>query len=125
MKKVNKNGFTLIELVVTIGLMALIGIVISVNVLGMFSDQEDQDYEAFKKQIEDAACIYVETTNDLKKNCRATNGCYIAIDKTIGEGYIAEDLVDPSTGKKVSENPSKYKVRVSWVDNEKQCKMEG
>lgn len=121
-----KNGFTLLELIVTISLVAVVGVVISANVLGMFSDQEDQDYEEFVKKIEESACMYVETSFDSTKrsNCKR-NGCMVTIDDIISKGYIADDLVDPSTGEKVINNKNKYKVNVTWPNDVKTCKMVG
>lgn len=124
-----KNGFTLMELLVTIGLMALIGVVIGTNMLGLFSNEEDKDYENFKTKIEEAACIYVETaslTEDGfdRSNCRQ-NGCTITINQLISKGYIADDLKDPSTGENVTLHADNYKVNVTWVNNEKTCSMAG
>ena len=121
-----KNGFTLIELIVTVGIIALIGTVISVNVLGLFSNQEDKDYEKFKEQIEEAACMHVDLKMPYyeKTPCRR-NGCTVKIETLIGDGYIADDLIDPSTGEKISNNPRKYDVNISWVSNEMTCTMVG
>lgn len=119
-----KNGFTLIELIVTIGLVAVMGVVISVNVLGLFSDQEDQEYNTFIKDLEESACMYVETafTTEERSDCRK-NGCTITIDMLLKKGYIEDSLVDPSTGEKVVNNKNKYKVTVAWQNNVKQCKI--
>lgn len=121
-----KSGFTLIELIITIAIMALIGIVISTNMLGLFSQEEDRDYEEFVKKIEDAACIYVETgfSSSERTSCR-NNGCTISIQNLISKGYISDDLKDPSNGKKISDHPNSYQVKVSWIDNVKTCKLNG
>lgn len=121
-----KEGFTLIELIVTIAIMGLIGVVISTNMLGLFSNEEDKEYEAFVQKIEDSACMYVETVfNDTQRsNCR-TNTCTITIDQLINKGYVADDLIDPTTGNVITSNKSKYKVKVSWVNNVKTCVMNG
>ena len=70
----NKKGFTLIELIITIGVMVLVGLVIVTNMTGLFSKNEDQDYENFRKKIENAACIYAEkdpnTGNYVKDNSK-------------------------------------------------------
>ncbi len=118
--KQSKKGFTLVELIITIGLMALIGIIIATNMAGLFSKQNDEEYEAFKKKIEDSACIYVELYN--KENCRAT-GCTISIEQLIQKGYIEDTLKDPSTGEFVTKEKEKYQVKVSWKDNVKTCEM--
>ena len=121
-----KNGFTLVELIVTIVIMALIGIVISTNMVGLFSDEEDKEYEKFVQKIEEAACMYVETASlnedsfnriDCKKN-----GCTITTNQLINKGYISDDLKDPSNDTLVAGN-SNYSVKVTWVNNVKTCKM--
>ena len=120
------KGFTLIELIVTIAIMALIGVVISTNMLGLFSNEEDKKYEEFLSQIEEAACIYVETawSDSTRTNCRSTNNCTVTINQLILKGYISDDLKDPSTGLMVTNNPDEYKVTVSWINNVKTCSID-
>lgn len=117
----NKNGFTLIELIVTIGIMALIGLVIGTNMLGMFSKEEDKEYETFKKRIEEAACMYVDMKKDsgYRQQCMSGDCTPITIKELINAGYIEEDLKDPNTGKNVDGNK---KVTVNYSDNEKKCR---
>ena len=54
----NKKGFTLIELITTIGLMILVGLVIVTNMSGILSKQNDEEYENFKKKIQALSCIF-------------------------------------------------------------------
>ena len=119
----NKNGFTLIEIIVTIGIMAVIGLVISTNMIGLFSSEEDKEYEAFIKRIEEAACTYVETNWDSNKrsSCKSSN-CTVTINELIQSGLVEENLKDPNTKELVS-NSTKYNVSVSWEDNVKTCKI--
>ncbi len=116
-----KKGFTLVELIATIAIMALIGLVISTNMLGMFSKEEDRDLESFKERIEEAACMYAEL--DENKHSLCESGCTISINELINKGYIEENLKDPSTGEKIKDNTSKYNVTLSWSNNEKICRM--
>lgn len=122
----NNNGFTLAELIVTIAIMALIGIVISTNMLGLFSSEEDKEYVAFVSKIEESACMYVETvfTESQRSDCRV-NSCTISIEQLIQKGYISEDLKDPLTKNKVIDDKSKYEVKVFWKNNVKTCEIVG
>lgn len=122
----NKKGFTLIELIATIGVMVLIGVIIISNMSGLLSKQNDADFETFKKKLEDSACMYVETkfSSTERSNCKA-HGCTISVDNLITKGYIEDNLKDPSTGELITNNKNKYKVNVRWVNNVKTCTING
>lgn len=122
----NKSGFTLIELIVTIGIMILIGLVIVNNMAGFLSKKNDQEYENFKQKLEESACIYVETvfSSEERNNCK-NNGCTITVDNLIKRGYIEDSLKDPNTGELITRNKDKYKINVRWVNNVKTCRMNG
>jgi prepilin-type N-terminal cleavage/methylation domain-containing protein len=119
------KGFTLIELIVTITILVIVGLVISSNITGLFSEQEDKEYEEFKDKITSAACMYVETAWDstTRSECKRNNNCTVHINELIARGYIDEDLKDPSTDEFVSANASNYDVEVTWSDNVKTCKL--
>ncbi|MCI9280329.1 MAG: type II secretion system protein [Bacilli bacterium] len=124
----NKKGFTLIELIITIGVMVLVGLVIVTNMTGLFSKNEDADYENFRKKIENAACIYAEkkeweeNKNKCKNHVVGAN-CVITTTTLIKAGLLEESLKDPNTGHYVKDN-SKYDVTVSWAsDGEKKCTL--
>lgn len=116
----NNKGFTLIEVIATIGIMILVGLVIVNNMSGILSKNQDEEYKNFKKEIEESACMYVEVK---KTDCITNRGCEVSIKELIENGYIADNLKDPSTNKKVIENENKYKVNVSWIDNVKTCRI--
>lgn len=122
----NNKGFTLIELIATIGIMILIGIVIANNMTGILSKQHDEEYNRFIKELEDGACMYVETVfnNEERNNCK-NYGCTISVDSLIERGYIEETLKDPNTGDVVTKNKEKYKVNVHWENNVKTCTING
>jgi hypothetical protein len=106
--------------------MIIIGLVISNNVVGLFSQQEDKEYDEFVKKIEDSACMYVETVWDstTRSNCKASNKCTVTIDELITKGYIDDNLKDPSTAEYVTDNKDAYKVNVTWDKNNiKECKI--
>lgn len=123
----NNKGFTLIELIATIGIMILIGLVIVNNMTGILSKQHDEEYNSFKKELEDGACIYVETKWDSSKrsNCKTSNNCTVSIDELIKAGFIDENLKNPNNEEEIKNNQDKYKVKVYWTDNVKICEMNG
>lgn len=114
----NQRGFTLIELILTIGVMAMIGIVIATNMTGLFSKNEEENYDKFIKSIEDSACIYVEVAMD-KNACKSSGACSITIGQLIERGYVDENKVNPRTGEAIDLNDT---VSVSWPSGVKTCK---
>lgn len=124
----NNKGFTLIELIATIGIMILIGLVIVNNMSGILSKEHDEEYNNFKKKLEDSACIYVETKwdSDYRRSCKTSNHCSVSIGQLIEAGYIEDDLKNPNNKELVKDNGEKYKVKVYWTnDNVKTCEMNG
>ncbi len=124
----NRKGFTLIELIITIGVMVIVGLIIVTNMTGLFSKNEDADYENFRKKIENAACIYAERSEwkENRNKCKShTSGanCVITTTMLIKAGLIEESLKDPNTGIFVKDN-QKYDVTVSWTnEGEKKCTL--
>lgn len=123
----NNKGFTLIELLATIGIMILIGLVIVNNMTGILSKQQDEEYNTFKKKLEESACIYVDTKweSEYRKNCKNNNNCSVSVQQLIEVGYIEEDLKNPNNNESVVNNQEKYKVKVTWKNNVKTCEMNG
>lgn len=102
---IKKAGFTLIELIITMGLIALFGIVIANNLTGLFTKQQDNEYTEFKKTLENAACAYLDLTNGkAKKNtCQSSGSVTIPISTLLGEGLIEEgNLINPQTKTQIS-----------------------
>ncbi len=135
-----KNGFTFVELIVIIGLLALLAIIIGTNMVGLQGKQQDKNYEAFKKKLESAACLYIEksnpesykgtgTWNNFRSTCRSTSGCNVNLGWLIEEGLISEDLANPSIedDKKTEEkenavvNMKNKTVHVSYNNGTKKC----
>ena len=118
-----KNGFTLIELIVTIGLLAVLGTMIATNMLGVQSRQMQANYEAYKETIQEAACLvmdskYVGTgivyqtltapstlSNPVtdKATC-LDRKCYVKTHDLIENGFLDKDLENPATGFSVSQD---------------------
>ena len=104
------KGFTLIELIVTITLLAIISVTIGVSVSNILYNQKEKDAKTLKNKIENAACVYVETIDE--------NISEVTLKLLITEGLLDEDLTDPLTKESLDINS---KVKIDIVDNEKIC----
>ena len=96
-----KNGFTLIEMIASVVLIALLGTVILVNMTGIKSDEDQKSASKFQLSVEEAACTYIDMSanaayrEECKKN---TSGCKIKLSVLIGQGALfasGENSNDP------------------------------
>ena len=51
----NKKGFTLVEILVSIGLLALIGTVIGISLNKAFKDNNKNNYDEFVEKVKSSA----------------------------------------------------------------------
>lgn len=119
----DNNGFTLVELIVTIAILGLLSVTIGMSITNMLNKQTDKKYDQYVETIEEAACLYAETNSDCNfKSCRVT------LKTLIEKGLLSKDLVNPNKELNpnqlpVSSYPSKY-VQVTWSNGEKTCTYE-
>ena len=118
----NKKGFTLTELIITIGLLAVLGLVIVSNMSGLLEKNKEENYQTFVKSIEEAACTFIElkvaqnyvSTSD----CKTPSGCNVAINALVQEGLLSEkEAISPKTGQSVASKT----VKITYRDNKKIC----
>lgn len=95
--KMNNRGFTLIELIVTIALLALIS-TISVSVIGNIRGKHNvNSYYELLKNVESAAKLYVtDNRYNLKSvgidiKCPNNNTFTISLQKLVDNGYLTTD----------------------------------
>ena len=115
------KGFTFVELIVIIGLLAILAIVIGANMVGLQGKQKEKNYNSFKEKFESAACMYIEKGEqaNLKKTCKSS-GCTVNGKALVEGGLIADDLVDPTTNEEIGQ-ATKYNVKITYTNNEKVC----
>ena len=106
------DGFTLIEMIVTIALIGFVGIVVSMNMMKVIENQNIKQQEDFYSMMEEAACAYTGlSTTD------CSTGCTITGTKLIEEGLIEEEVRGFM--------PKDYVVKISYNDGEKVCEIVG
>lgn len=92
------KGFTLVEIVSTLVILALIGIVIGINLNKSFKTNETTEYNNFEKMIKSAADIYVTSSNKIKNDLDTVKGYYIITVKELQDaGLLGTDLINPKT----------------------------
>lgn len=112
MKRLNKKGFTLVELLVVIVILAVIMSIAIPSITSSIERSKDKQKTQIIKLIESAGELYV----DKHKNTVKTG--QITLDKLIGDGLItAQEMKDPFNEKStlcgyISYNGSD----VVWVD---------
>lgn len=113
MKKLNNKGFTLIEILATIAIMAIIATMTTVNMTKIFQDKNKITTDNKNSVIENAACVYIELkeNQNLKKECKKV-GCNIKSEVLIKRGLLNETDVDKNQD-----------INIYYEKNEKMCKI--
>ena len=129
-----KNGYTLVELIITMALLALASTVIIVNMQGVESKQNKSLKERRIAEIEQAACSAIdslqsETLTGQNRNACMASGCKIKLSKLVSEGVIDEDLEFDDDGTKIVDIKDLYSVGIKWDTTsdgykEKKCEFE-
>lgn len=120
----NQKGFTLIELIATIALMVLMGILITNNLNSLFSNREEEDVADFKELLENAACTYIELSDPqikAKKAVCKSSGCTVTTGVLITNSLLDEELKNPYTGEKIT---GLEVIKISYPNKEKTCVYE-
>ena len=118
-----KNGFTMIELLIIIGLLGIIGLMMAINMSGILGSERESGYDNFQKTVETAACAYIDKQANvtLRNQFKNNGGGNVYLRDLISEGLIDEDLVDVSTDKTALEEKDQIYVLIKWVDMVKTC----
>ncbi len=111
----NKKRTLIILLVLIIVLIVILGIIV------LFGGMKDREIKEFYQTVEEITCEYAEGENINEPLCNAfSNLCHVNYDTLISWGYLDENLVNPKTGERVSEDNTSY-VEITWEDNKMIC----
>ena len=132
MKK--SKGFTLIELIATVALIAFLATVILINMTGVKSNEEQSAASTYIKNVQEAACTYIDMSNqtELREQCKSnanSSACNISLRTLISDSValIDENLLNPATNKTAKQEQDEVYVKVSWQTSngykEKKCEF--
>ena len=107
----NKKGFTLVEILVSIGLLALLGSVIAISLNRVFKDNNIKNYNEYVEKIKSSAMLFVNNTVDIINDLNDNSFKIITIGDLIDNGYVNDTLVNPNTDEKVGKEE---KIQVSY-----------
>ena len=95
-----RNGFTLVELLASIAILAILFSIIAPIVTNLIGDNEDALHEQQIKNFVDAAKQYVVLNNELLDE---NANLYVYVSDLISAGVIDnDDVIDPKTKKSLT-----------------------
>lgn len=104
----NKKGFTLVELLATIGILVLMSVVIGTNIVSILNSTKEENKKNDKAVIEKAACVYVDS--NACSNCERKTS--VTVQELIISGLISEEEYKDQSSKTVA---------ITRTNNEKIC----
>ncbi len=105
----NKNGFTLMELLFVIVIIAVISIS-SVVVFGNIDDEtSSKDRENIYKDVQKSALLYIDLNDSWLYQFKANGEIKIELSELKNSNYVSFDIKDPITNKEI---PSNYMVQI-------------
>lgn len=108
----DSKGFTLIEMIVVVALLATMSLAIGVSISEMMERQEEKEYESYVETLETAACVYAEAYD-------ITSDTSITTAELIAAGLIRTTLTNPKTDDAVVDDTTT--ITITWNNNEKKC----
>lgn len=117
----NKKGFTLVELMAVLAVIALLAVIIFPVVTGTIKDTKKDTKKMQEASVKEAATKYVADnvgTNLFFSSTEET----VTLQSLIDNGYLKGDFEDPTNGKKY--NLTASKVTITKNDNSYNYKIE-
>lgn len=119
---IKRNGFTLIELIVVVGIVAAAAVILGTNFMNLIGNAGAYEDEVIAKGIAEAAFVYYDSKDNLsKKSCITAEmlmtGGYISSEQGLLKKYNKEDL-EKFSAKVIYEN---YEKKVTVYKDSKNC----
>lgn len=109
-----RKGFTLVEMLGVIALLAVIFALLYPNVMHMLEKGKNADYEEYKDNVFLAAEAYVNSNVDTSELDEVGESVSITYSDLLYSGFLSSKIVNSKTGKTVATEASDgYKVVVT------------
>lgn len=96
MKRLNKKGFTLVELLVVLVILVVIMSIAIPSITSSLERSKEKQKDATIKLIVSAAELYVDSHKNTYADCKSSNICRISIKDLISNGLLSkEESKDP------------------------------
>lgn len=107
-----KRAFTLVEMLAILVVLGIITLVSVPSIVSTNKQSRENNYNQYKKNVENAAEMYVETHPDDYTALKTTSGTSVTIDAQdlIAAGLIQGGLQNPNTEKKLIEEATTVNV---------------
>ncbi len=116
-KENTKKGFTIIELVIIIGLLMVIVGIFSVNFVKNLNKQKEEESKRITSQIVSAANAYVSMNPESIERLYNSYGyVYIPVGTLRDNGFLSEKIENTETGENISDDEL-VKVRLDVIGN--------
>ncbi|MCI9233407.1 MAG: type II secretion system protein [Bacilli bacterium] len=99
----SKKGFTLVELLGIIAIIATVLAFVVPSVIGMLKRDDEKEYQRFLTDISLATESYIQFNIGNYPDLAITGGSYtISMQDLIENGYIKSNMINPKTDRKIS-----------------------
>lgn len=121
----NNKGFTLVEIIVTIGLLALIASITIPSVITMQNRNKKRNFEKIKETIVASAETYYQGNLTMPDDSEI---CYIPLTVLANKKYVKTPITNPKTNKEIDinktyvkvikdDNGDNYEINYEYIDN--------
>ncbi len=94
-----KTGFTLIELIATIGLLGMLATITITVSVRKINEVKEKSRDTMYKSIEEAAKNYIlDNVNEIQE-FKLNDNTYVTLQTLVEKEYFTESLIDPTTKK--------------------------
>ena len=101
----NKKGFTLVEVIVSLALLSLIGVAVGISLNKIFKNQEVKNYDEYVEKVKSSALLYANNTVDIINKLNSNYSfTVVTIKELVDKGYINKNLTNPETKEKINQN---------------------